>query len=299
MIGLKGTTMAQLDPGLVAMRNTAMSAEMLDAETETTLAVAWRDERCEKSLHRLIKAYMRLAVSMASKFRNYGLPMADLVSEASVGLMKAAEKFDPDRGVRFSTYAVWWIKASIQDHVMRNYSLVRTGSTSSQKSLFFNLRRVKARIERETRAHGGEVDIPALHAQIASEIGVSMRDVEMMDARLSGGDASLNVQQAGDEGREWIETLVDTSASADEIVADTEDRRTLRQWLAHAMARLSERERMILIERKLRDEPRTLESLGQELGLSKERIRQLESGALKKLRTVLEHQVGDEIAVFS
>lgn len=287
--------MAQLDSGLIGLRNTAMSAEMLDAETELELTTAWRDKRCEKSLHRLIRAYMRLAVSMAGKFRNYGLPMADLVSEASVGLMKAAEKFDPDRGVRFSTYAVWWIKASIQDHVMRNYSLVRTGSTSSQKSLFFNLRRVKARIEREARAHGGEVDLPALHAQIASEIGVSLRDVEMMDARLSGGDASLNVQQAGEDGREWLETLEDTSPSADETVEHSEDRKTLRHWLAHAMTHLSERERMILIERKLRDEPRTLESLGQELGLSKERIRQLESGALKKLRVTLEGVVGPEI----
>ena len=288
--------MAQLDTGLIGLRNTAMAAEMLDAETELELATAWRDNRCEKSLHRLIKAYMRLAVSMAGKFRNYGLPMSDLVSEASVGLMKAAEKLDPDRGVRFSTYAVWWIKASIQDHVMRNYSLVRTGSTSSQKSLFFNLRRVKARIEREARAHGGEVDLPSLHAQIASEIGVSLRDVEMMDARLSGGDASLNVQQAGEDGREWLETLEDTSPSADETVERSKDRKTLRQWLAHAMTHLSERERMILIERKLREEPRTLESLGQELGLSKERIRQLESGALKKLRVTLEGAVGPEIA---
>ena len=124
----------------------AMKAEMLDAETELKLAYAWRDERCEASLHRLINAYMRLAISMASKFRRYGAPMNDLIQEAGLGLMKAADKFDPDRGVRFSTYAVWWIKASIQDHVMRNWSMVRTGSTSSQKSLFFNMRRVQARL---------------------------------------------------------------------------------------------------------------------------------------------------------
>ena len=126
----------------------AMQAEMLSAEDERALALAWRDDRDEAALHRLITAYMRLAISMASKFRRYGAPMNDLVQEASLGLMKAADKFDPDRGVRFSTYAMWWIRASIQEHVMRNWSMVRTGSTSSQKSLFFNLRRVQARLER-------------------------------------------------------------------------------------------------------------------------------------------------------
>ena len=135
----------------------AMKAELLDAETEARLAYAWRDQRDEEALHRLITAYMRLAISMAAKFRRYGAPMNDLIQEASLGLMKAADKFDPDRGVRFSTYAVWWIKASIQDYVMRNWSMVRTGSTSSQKSLFFNLRRVQAKLEREAAQRGGVV----------------------------------------------------------------------------------------------------------------------------------------------
>ena len=135
-----------------------MKAELLDAETELRLAYAWRDERDEAALHRLITAYMRLAISMASKFKRYGAPMNDLIQEAGLGLMKAADKFDPDRGVRFSTYAVWWIKASIQDYVMRNWSMVRTGSTSSQKSLFFNMRRVQARLERESAAAGEVLD---------------------------------------------------------------------------------------------------------------------------------------------
>ena len=135
-----------------SLSRSARRAELLDAETEARLAYAWRDNRDEAALHRLITAYMRLAISMASKFRRYGAPMNDLIQEASLGLMKAADKFDPDRGVRFSTYAVWWIKASIQDYVMRNWSMVRTGSTSSQKSLFFNMRRVQARIEREAEA---------------------------------------------------------------------------------------------------------------------------------------------------
>ncbi|MEM9581162.1 MAG: sigma-70 family RNA polymerase sigma factor, partial [Pseudomonadota bacterium] len=153
---------------------TAMKAELLDAETELRLAYAWRDERDVASLHRLINAYMRLAISMASKFRRYGAPMNDLIQEAGLGLMKAADKFDPDRGVRFSTYAVWWIKASIQDHVMRNWSMVRTGSTSSQKSLFFNMRRVQARLEREAMQRGEELDRHQLHQMISTEIGVPL-----------------------------------------------------------------------------------------------------------------------------
>ncbi|WP_316015478.1 RNA polymerase factor sigma-32 [Roseobacter sp. HKCCA0434] len=269
----------------------AMGAEMLDAETELMLARAWRDEGCERSLHRLVNAYMRLAVSMASKYRRYGASMPDLIQEAGVGLMKAAEKFDPDRGVRFSTYAVWWIKASIQDYVMRNWSMVRTGSTSSQKALFFNLRRVKAKLEREA-ASGDEVSSHQMREMIATEVGVPLRDVEMMEARLSGSDFSLNAQQAGDEGREWVEALEDDGPRAEETVSNDVDLIRVRGWISEAMVALTERERMIVIERKMRDDPRTLESLGTELGLSKERIRQLEAQALKKLRKRLEANNG-------
>ncbi len=267
----------------------AMSAELLDAETELLLAYAWRDDRDEQALHRLITAYMRLAISMAARFRRYGAPMNELVQEASVGLMKAAEKFDPDRGVRFSTYAVWWIKSSVQDYVMRNWSMVRTGSTSSQKSLFFNLRRVQARLEREAAARGERIEAHKMRELAAAEIGVSLSDVEMMDGRLSGSDFSLNATQATDEeGREWIETLEDPAAGAAEQVEDTHDNARLRDWLLLAMQSLNARERLIIRERKLRDETRTLESLGQELGLSKERVRQLEAAAFTKMRKTLQ-----------
>lgn len=267
----------------------AMKAEMLDAETELRLAYAWRDHRDEAALHRLVTAYMRLAISMASKFRRYGAPMNDLIQEAGLGLMKAAEKFDPDRGVRFSTYAVWWIKASIQDYVMRNWSMVRTGSTSSQKSLFFNMRRVQAQLEREALARGEELDGHQLREMIAMEIGVPLHDVEMMQGRLSGSDFSLDAtQSAEDEGRAWVDALVDDSPQAVEVVEASHDTKTLRTWLLGALNGLNDRERYIIQERKLRDEPRTLESLGTELGLSKERIRQLEAAAFAKMRKTLE-----------
>ncbi len=273
------------------MSRQAMKAELLDAETELRLAYAWRDRRDEQALHRLITAYMRLAISMAAKFRRYGAPMNDLIQEAGLGLMKAADKFDPDRGVRFSTYAVWWIKASIQDYVMRNWSMVRTGSTSSQKSLFFNLRRVQAKLEREAAQRGESLDSHQLRELIAREVGVPLADVEMMEGRLSGSDYSLNATQSSEEeGREWIDALEDENDQAAERVEEAHDVAHLRTWLVKAMQELNERERFIVTERKLRDTARTLESLGEELGLSKERVRQLEATAYAKMRRSLESQ---------
>ena len=278
----------------MSLTRTAVKAELLDAETELQLAYAWRDSRDEAALHRLITAYMRLAISMAAKFKRYGAPMNDLVQEAGLGLMKAADKFDPDRGVRFSTYAVWWIKASVQDYVMRNWSMVRTGSTSSQKSSFFNMRRVQAQLEREAQQTGENLDKHQLNQLIATEVGVPLNDVEMMDGRLSGSDFSLNATQASDEeGREWIETLEDENARADLTVEEEHDQKRLADWIGVAMDALNEREQFIVRERKLIESPRTLESLGAELGLSKERVRQLEAAAFGKMRKYLEKNAGE------
>ncbi len=283
-----------LDNSDMSLTRKAVKAELLDAETELQLAYAWRDSRDEAALHRLITAYMRLAISMAAKFKRYGAPMNDLVQEAGLGLMKAADKFDPDRGVRFSTYAVWWIKASVQDYVMRNWSMVRTGSTSSQKSLFFNMRRVQAQLEREAQQTGENLDKHQLNQLIATEVGVPLSDVEMMDGRLSGSDFSLNATQASDEeGREWIETLEDENARADLTVEEEHDQKRLANWLDVAMEALNDREQFIVRERKLIDSPRTLESLGAELGLSKERVRQLEAAAFGKMRKYLEKNAGE------
>ncbi len=277
----------------------AMRAELLDAETERTLAIAWRDERDAKSLHRLINAYMRLAVSMASRYRRYGAPMADLIQEAGVGLLKAAEKFDPDRGVRFSTYASWWIKASIQDYVMRDWSMVRTGSTSSQKALFFNLRRVRAKIERERGPAGDGRAAHEIRVEIAEEVGVPLRDVEMMEARLAGADFSLNAPQASEDGREWIDALEDQAPEGAETVSRQADRDAARGWIEDAFEALTDRERLIIRRRKLIDEPDTLERLGGELGLSKERVRQLEAQALRKMRHRLEARHGAEPSILA
>ena len=278
----------------MSLTRKAVKAELLDAETELQLAYAWRDSRDEAALHRLITAYMRLAISMAAKFKRYGAPMNDLVQEAGLGLMKAADKFDPDRGVRFSTYAVWWIKASVQDYVMRNWSMVRTGSTSSQKSLFFNMRRVQAQLEREAQQSGENLDKHQLNQLIATEVGVPLNDVEMMDGRLSGSDFSLNATQASDEeGREWIDTLEDENSRADLNVEEEHDQEKLADWIGVAMDSLNEREQFIVRERKLIENPRTLESLGTELSLSKERVRQLEAAAFGKMRKYLEKNAGE------
>ena len=278
----------------MSLTRKAVKAELLDAETELQLAYAWRDSRDEAALHRLITAYMRLAISMAAKFKRYGAPMNDLVQEAGLGLMKAADKFDPDRGVRFSTYAVWWIKASVQDYVMRNWSMVRTGSTSSQKSLFFNMRRVQAQLEREAQQTGESLDKHQLNQLIATEVGVPLNDVEMMDGRLSGSDFSLNATQASDEeGREWIDTLEDENSRADLAVEEEHDQGRLADWIGVAMDSLNDREQFIVRQRKLIENPRTLESLGAELSLSKERVRQLEAAAFGKMRKYLEKNAGE------
>ena len=263
----------------------SMAEELLDAETETQLALAWRDHRDEAALHRLVTAYMRLAISMASKFRRYGAPMPDLIQEAGLGLMKAADRFDPERGVRFSTYAVWWIKASIQEFVMRNWSLVRTGSTTSQKALFFNLRRIQAELLREAREVGESLDGAELNRRAADRLGVPLADLVMMEGRLSGGDVSLNIRPTGDEdGREWIDSIADEGEETGEAVARSKDAQALQGWLAQSLATLSPREQRVIRARKLAEDPVTLESLGEELGLSKERVRQIEAAALAKMK---------------
>ena len=267
------------------MIRAAMSAPYLGREEEQALALRWKDHRDQDAMHQITKAHMRLVISMASKFRYFGLSMGDLIQEGHVGLLEAAARFEPEREVRFSTYATWWIRASMQDYILRNWSIVRGGTSSAQKALFFNLRRLRARL-----AKGDEtLSSTALYKEISSALGVSEADVALMDARLSGPDSSLNAPLVDDGGgsADRMDFLVSDAPLPDEIVGETIDveRRTF--WLNKALGVLNERERRIIAERRLREEGATLESLGEALGISKERVRQIESRALEKLRGAL------------
>lgn len=270
-----------------------MAQEMLDAETERSLAIAWRDGGDERALHRLVSAYARLAVSMAGRFRGYGVPYEDLVQQANLGLMRAAEKFDPDNGARFSTYARWWIKASMQEYAMRNISVVRTAAGATQKKLFFNMRRVQAVLEREAMGRAETLGQKQLCEAIAHELSVPVADAELMLSRLSGPDLSLNAPQGdAEDSREWIDLLEDDSAPTEDLVLGRIDGAQRRGVLADALMALPQRERRIVVERHLQDDPSTLTRLGEELGISKERVRQLEERALLRMReSVLRAQV--------
>ncbi|MEL6724297.1 MAG: RNA polymerase factor sigma-32 [Pseudomonadota bacterium] len=267
----------------------AMKAPMLEAEHELNLARRWRDHEDERALHELTTAYMRLVISMASKFRHYGLPLADLVQEGNVGLMQAAARFEPSREVRFSTYAAWWIRSSIQDYVLRNWSIVRTGTTAAQKSLFFNLRRLRAKID-----DTGDAIMTAENKKWVSEhLGVPERDVETMASRLSASDRSLNAPLAVDGDAQWQDLLPDESATPDQMVMEERDNAKRKEWIAEALKVLNDRETLIISERRLTDDSVTLEVLGKRLGISKERVRQIEHQALNKLKKTLTKMVGD------
>ncbi|MBY9065808.1 RNA polymerase factor sigma-32 [Hyphomonas sp. WL0036] len=267
----------------------AMKAPLLAPEHEASLARRWRQGSDEAALHELTTAYMRLVISMAGRFRHYGLPMADLVSEGNVGLMQAAARFEPEREVRFSTYASWWIRSAIQDYVLRNWSIVRTGTTAAQKSLFFNLRRLKARID-----DTGEGSMtPENQAWVARHLGVTMRDVETMSARLSASDRSLNAPLASDVDTQWQDLIADEGIVPEEAVMQARDAERRHLWIQEAMTALNPRETYIISRRRLAEEPITLEALGGELGVSKERVRQIEHQAMQKLKQALESIAGD------
>ncbi len=274
----------------------AMKAPYLAREEEHALAVRWKEERDQEALQKITMAHMRLVISMASKFRNFGLSMGDLIQEGHVGLLEAAARFEPERDVRFSTYATWWIRASMQDYILRNWSIVRGGTSSAQKALFFNLRRLRARLAQ------GQVQLTReeVYREISTAVGVSEADVATMDARLSGPDTSLNAP-IGDDGEgssDRMDFLVADAPLPDEVVSDSIDTERKTAWLSTALQSLNERELHIIRERRLQDDGATLESLGQTLGISKERVRQIENRALEKLRTALT-KVNPDIAAYA
>jgi len=262
-----------------------MSAPYLERDEEFDLARRWKDHHDQSALHRITTAHMRLVISMAARFRNFGLPINDLIQEGHIGLLEAAARFEPERDVRFSTYASWWIRASMQDYILRNWSIVRGGTSSTQKALFFNLRRLRARL-----AQGSEtLSSDAVYNEISVALGVSKADVAMMDSRLSAPDSSLNapVVDEGTGSADRMSYLVCDDPLPDEVAVGAIDGERRLGWLRAALCVLNERELRIIRERRLEDDGATLELLGEKLGISKERVRQIESRALEKLKAAL------------
>jgi RNA polymerase sigma-32 factor len=273
-----------VDPGSRRYIASTMRAPLLEREQEAELARRWREEKDEKALHQLVTAYARYVVRIAAGFRGYGLPLGDLVQEGNVGLMEAAARFDPERDVRFSTYAAWWIRASIQDHILRNSSIVRIATTASQKTLFFNLRRLRAKLD-ET---GDGTMTDADRRKIAEELGVPVAAVERMEAHLSRPDRSLNAVLSDGDSDEYQDFLADDRPTPEENVTRTHDEALRRERLREALASLTEREQMIITQRFLDEDKKTLAEIGDDFGLTKERIRQIEARALSKLRVRME-----------
>ncbi len=265
----------------------AMDAPLLEREYEANLARRWRDDEDDDALHQLINSHVRLVVKIASRFRGYGLPVADLIQEGSVGLMEAAKRFDAERGVRFSTYATWWILASIQEYVVRNSSIVRIGTTPAQKSRIFNLRRLRARLIGATGIRMSDAD----RQIIANELRVPVAAVERMEAHFSGPDRSLNATVGQDDTDELQDFLVDEEPTPEENTARLHDHRTRAEWLRQALGELTPREREVISSRFLTEDRKTLADIGRTYGVTKERIRQIESKALAKMRDALGHRV--------
>jgi len=273
--------------------STVMDAPLLEREHEAELARRWRGKANKEALDILITSHVRLVVRIASRFRGYGLPMADLIQEGNTGLLEAANRFDVARQVRFSTYATWWILAAIQEYIVRNASIVRIGTTPAQKSLFFNLRRLRARLTDNTAATMTDAD----RRLIADELGVPLAAVERMEAHLSGPDRSLNATGPGEDGGEAQDFLADEGPSPEDVVRERHDRTVLDGWLREAIGELSPREQQIVRRRFLEENRDTLAEIGESFGVTKERIRQIEGKALGKLRQILSRQTGADGAV--
>jgi RNA polymerase sigma-32 factor len=274
----------------------AMDAPMLEREYEMELGRRWRDHKDEQALHEIIESHIRLVVRIASKFKGYALPIGDLIQEGNTGLLQAANRFDPERNVRFSTYATWWIMAAMQEYIVRNSSIVRVGTTPAQKSLFFNLRKLRARLTDNSGNRMTEED----RRLIASELRVPLAAVERMESHFSRPDRSLNATIGESDSNELVDLLADDSPDPEEIVAEIVDGETRTQWISDAMEHLTPREQEVIKSRFLGEEKTTLAEIGETFGVTKERIRQIEGKALTKLRTALEDRgVGEEALVLN
>ena len=262
---------------------------MLEPEEEYMLAKRWKEREDSEAAHRLVTSHLRLVAKIAMGYRGYGLPLSELISEGNVGMMQAVKRFDPDRGFRLATYAMWWIRAAIQEYILHSWSLVKMGTTAAQKKLFFNLRKLKGQLQ---AVEDGDLS-PENLKKIATELDVPEADVISMNRRLASPDHSLNAPLRSDSEGEWQDWLVDESESQETKLADRQELGLRRDLLEKALTHLNERERHILGERRLKDNPTTLEDLSQHYGISRERVRQIEVRGFEKLQKAMKAQIAE------
>jgi RNA polymerase sigma-32 factor len=278
---------ASLEGDLSAYLHSIRRFPMLEREVEYMLAKRWKEHEDTEAAHRLVTSHLRLVAKIAMGYSRYGLPLSDLISEGNVGMMRAVRRFDPDRGFRLATYAMWWIRAAIQEYIVHSWSLVKMGTTVVQRKLFFNLRRLKGQLHALDQ---GDLS-PENLKKIATELDVPEADVVSMNRRLAGPDHSLNAPVGSDGGGEWQDWLVDETESHETKLGDRQELRLRRGLLRKALTHLNERERHILSERRLKDNPTTLEDLSQHCGVSRERVRQIEKVAIRKLQVTVKVQM--------
>jgi RNA polymerase sigma-32 factor len=263
---------------------------MLDADEEYMLAKRWREDGDVDAAHKLVTSHLRLVAKIAMGYRGYGLPMSELISEGNVGMMQAVKRFDPERGFRLATYAMWWIRAAIQEYILHSWSMVKMGTTAAQKKLFFNLRKLKGQMQ---AIDEGDLD-PDQVGEISQKLNVTENDVVAMNRRMGAPDHSLNAPLRADGDGEWQDWLADDSANQETTFADQEEMGKRRELLASAMQTLNTRERHILEERRLKEEPTTLEDLSQAYGVSRERVRQIEVRAFEKLQKAMRNAAREQ-----
>ena len=262
---------------------------LLEAKEEYMLAKAWKNQGDVKAAHKLVTSHLRLVAKIASGYRGYGLPLSDLISEGNIGMMHAVKRFEPEKGFRLATYAMWWIKASIQEYILRSWSLVKIGTTAAQKKLFFNLKKIKSKI---SAIEDGDLT-PDQVDKIATELSVPHKEVISMNRRISGSDYSLNSPVTDDSSGEWQDWLEDDTQNQEASFADTEEYLIKKNMLSDSLEYLNERERDIIYERQLSEDPLTLEELSNRYGVSRERIRQIEAKAFEKLQTKMTEKAKD------
>ena len=263
---------------------------LLDPQEEYMLAKRWREHEDTAAAHKLVTSHLRLVAKIAMGYRGYGLPVSELISEGNVGMMQAVKRFEPDRGFRLATYAMWWIRAAIQEYILHSWSLVKMGTTAAQKKLFFNLRKLKGQLQ---AIEEGDLS-PENVKKIATDLNVTEEDVVNMNRRLAAPDHSLNAPLKIDGDGEWQDWLVDESDSQEIVLAEQQELSKRRKLLSHAMKSLNSRERHILTERRLKEEPTTLEDLSKEYGISRERVRQIEVRAFEKLQRAIKAQAMEQ-----